>query len=128
MTVLVPLVGMYFRPPAKLVLGVLPSGASLRLVAEPDNPYDAKAIKVFVAFSEIPESQRVELAKALPSAGYDIDELEATGEIHLGYIADSDGKVCRATGMRGNREIAGASSGTLSFAADGSPLVVVEGI
>jgi hypothetical protein len=151
-SITVPLVGMHFRPPAKFVLAALPAGAPLRLEAEPGNPYDAKAIRVFARCDSIPESQYGTLAEALLGTGLDIEDVLAggidpgasgavhAGEIWLGYIADSDGKLCRQGGLAGNREVAamaplsddglsvfvGGLAASLVFAGDGSPGVLVR--
>ena len=104
---LVPIVGMHFRPPAKQVLAVLPSGAKLGLEPEPENPYDEKAIKVFVCVAdEVREAQYPALAAALVGVGQELDELIGRSEpMQLGYIADSDGKALRNSGGSGNREV-----------------------
>lgn len=40
------LVGMHFRPPAKDIVNMLPAGAELLAVRQPDNPHDVNAISV----------------------------------------------------------------------------------
>ena len=135
-TLYAPLVGMHFRPPAKQVLASLPSGCALSLVPEPENPYDAKAIRVEVLPAEtIPLSQMEVLAQALEGTGHELHEIMSPGAepLHLGYVGDSDGKVCRQANSPGNREVAELFSNlgapwpaTLAFAPDGNPLVRVE--
>jgi hypothetical protein len=134
-----PLVGMHFRPPAKAVLAHLPSGASLILVPEPENPYDEKAIKVLVSPDQVPASQYDGLAADLVGMGLDLDEVlqtksEVKEPIWLGFIADSDGKVCKQRPVpTGNREVGAllTESGmdrlvcTLAFEPDGKPVVQV---
>lgn len=131
MPVIAPLVGMHFRPPAKLVLAALPAGAKLVLVPEPENPYDHKAIKVLVAPGEIPVSQHETLALALPATGFDLFEVLAMEQVFLGYVADSEGKLCQTRGFNGNAEIAAAvgvegwpAPAVLAFDPSGQPCVV----
>ena len=93
------LVGMHFRPPAKLILETLKSGTELQLVHEPDNEYDQNAVKVFVRLGEVPESQHVRLEAELPGFGWDIETFKARAEvgeaIMLGYIAASKNKALK---------------------------------
>ena len=122
----VALVGMHFRPPAKLLLASLPGGTELTLRAEPDNAYDAKAMQVWVRSGQLPEGQYEQLAQKLPGAGFTLEDVLGQSEWHLGYIADSDGKACKKSGLPGNQEVAGATSGRLAFSAEGEALVQVE--
>ena len=138
LTLLVPLVGAYFRPPASRVLAHLPAGAQLFLIPEPDNPYDDKAIKVCVWLCQaVPDHQIAQLTAELDALGFDYQELATRAELlQLGYLADSDGKLCnRAEGRQpGNREAAQLAAATglppngpwpakLTFATNGKPLV-----
>lgn len=129
-TLTVPLVGMHFRPPAKQVLAALPSGAELILEPEPENPYDPKAVKVLARTKAIPTSQHSSLDESLQGTGVYLQDLLAWEDIWLGYVADSDGKVC-AGGKPGNREVVSAMlsashQATLVFLPDGKPAVVVS--
>jgi hypothetical protein len=126
----VPLVGMFARPPASTVLASLPGGAKLILEAEPENKYDTKAIKVLVAPEQLPESQYARLEEALPGQGRTLAETLEGGDIWLGYIADSDGKICRQAGSKGNREVGelmldSSHQARLGFSPDGKPVVIV---
>jgi hypothetical protein len=135
------LVGAYYRAPAKQLLAVLPAGASLRLVPEPDNPHDAKAIRVMVRPSEVPESQWPALEEALVGTGVDLFDLmklapDGSAEVQLGYLPDSDGKVCKKEQVPGNRDVAAAVASanldwpdvraTLAFSPAGKPQVVIS--
>lgn len=125
------LVGMYFRPPAKQIVEVLPAGTKLQLSPETDNPFDEYAIQVLVRASQVPESQHEFLREILPSCGEDWDELLAEDKvIHLGYIAASGGKPLQKAGLDfGNREVLdfmGSHSNwiaELGFLEDGKPTV-----
>ena len=132
------IVGIHFRPPAKQVLAHLPAGARLWLVPEPDNPYDAKAIKVMVSPKAIPESEHASLEFEMEGTGFFLVDVLEESRIWLGYVADSDGKACRAAAAPGNREIgelafgilgeawqAGAP-GTLTFDPAGKPCVSIS--
>lgn len=124
------IVGAHFRPPAKQILAHLPAGAQLSLVEENDNPYDAEAVKVFVATGEIPESQFPALDQELPEAGLTLEQLMSTGPVWLGYVPASGGKPlakAQAAGepdLIGNhevRELMGNCIATLGFGPDGTP-------
>lgn len=129
-------VGTHFRPPAKQVIAVLPSGAKLRLEQDNDNAYDPSAVRVLVELDQIPESQFPALEAELPNFGLTFDQLMSTGPVFLGYIPAQDGKPLAKARMGepellGNqqvRELAFDSQGlpdpdvtaSLSFAPDGS--------
>lgn len=129
--IIVPLVGMRFRKPAEKVLATLASGWPLLLEPEPDNPYDAKAIKVSVEVSGLDETSG--LVEDFADCGLDFVEMVEAGDaFHLGYLADSDGKVCQKTGGPGNREVgemmaASDTLTTLQFDERGMAEVRVEG-
>lgn len=91
------LVGAHFRPPAKLILECLPSGAPLSLIAEPDNPYDSNAVQVNVQLSEVAESQYPRLESELPSMGWDFSDdfvvrRDNHEDIMLGFLASGNNK------------------------------------
>ena len=133
------LVGMHFRPPAKQILEILPARTQLVLIPEPENPYDEKAIKVMVDLE--PFSDNEELMQVLDGTGVFPEDLLSEGLFHLGYIADSDGKICQKSKTPGNREIAQAVQliaeevdsadiwpfeALLTFSLEGKPQVTVE--
>lgn len=126
------LVGAHFRPPAKQLIAVLPTGAALILSPEPDNPYDSKAIKVSVCPAEtVPMSQFETLAESLEGTGVDLNDLMAAPLVHLGYLPDSEGKLCRHC-LEGNAEVGRMIDGNwpefqaiLQFAPDGKPQVFI---
>jgi len=123
------LVGMHFRPPAKLVLAALRGGTSLGLRPEPSNPYDEYAVAVWVATSAIPESQQENLANELPECGWSLDGLFELEEIQLGYVAAKGGKPLVKAGLAcGSQDFSEAlqgqeGRGRLGFAPDGAPTV-----
>lgn len=90
-----PIVGMAFRPPAQDVIMLLPVGAKLYLVREPDNPHDPDAIKVLLLdfdengpYAELFEhlGEMVE-ADTYGHLRWTVESL--TNPFHLGYIANS---------------------------------------
>jgi hypothetical protein len=125
--------GAFARVPGRQLLEVLPRGAALQLVPEPDNPYDEHAIKVFAELTAVGASQLQELTDRLEGTGFDLEDCRNLGLIHLGYVAATDGKPLAKAGLTvGNREFAEAArgralespwQGELCFAADGSPMV-----
>lgn len=125
------LVGMHFRPPAKQVLAVLPSGCQLLLSPEVDNPYDPNALKALVWAGEIPESVRDDLSQCLDGTGTTLEELLASEEpLWLGYVAASGGKPLAKAGLQqGNKEFlelmasAPEHQASLAFDPAGEPLV-----
>lgn len=87
------LVGQHYHPPAKILLEHLPAGASLRLIHYAENPYDERAIGVWVEPKELPESQWPELEVKLPGQGFDLKEMLQSNEpLMLGHCAASGGK------------------------------------
>lgn len=132
------LVGAYHRPPAAALLAALSQGASLDLVPEPDNPYDAQAIQVWLTIDQLPTEGEAlaNLELALPGFGSSLDEVLAEPQWMLGYLAATGGKPLAQgqikTGLRlaGNVEIgpliqAGAKA-SLEWGPGGEPLVRVE--
>jgi hypothetical protein len=124
----VPIVGMAFRPPANDVIMLLPTGAKLTLIREPDNPHDIDAIKVLLDdFNENgPHAHLLEsLGEMLEADTYghlkwNVDNL--TDPFFLGYVANSP-----KTGGKFASEICNLLppdvpiSATLTFSASGRP-------
>lgn len=127
-SITITLVGAHFRPPAKAIISSLPAGCQLRLEAEPENPYDPKAIQVWVR-GELCEREALEIG--LAGTGFDVDDV-LVGDWQLGFLPDSDGKACKASALPGNREAAEFISAHpdglvcwLAFAPDGKPEVIL---
>ena len=123
------LVGAHFRPPAKQVLAHLPAGAELIIQREPENPYDAGAIKVLVDLAEVPEGQRGALDEALTGTGTDLVELLQGPLLQLGFIISPTNK--KLGGYASNLAVGefmsrGACIARLGFTAEGEPLVITE--
>jgi hypothetical protein len=112
-----PLVGAHYRPPAKALLQVLPQGAALVLTPEPDNPFDANAIMVSVATSEVPQGQHPTLKALAAGYGFELDEVLGKAEWHLGYV-----KATVAATMR----LEGPTPARLGFDAKGQPQVQLQ--
>jgi hypothetical protein len=129
------IVGSHFVPPAKVLLANLPAGTPVRLVPDPENPYDAGAIRVTLKGQDIPEESWSELEVALPGTGNSLDEVRAQSSVMLGHIAATGGKpLIKANqampGLVGNTRFAehdlASAPGTLAFGPNGEALVVVE--
>ena len=82
-----PLVGMYFRPPAKAILQSLPTNYPLELRPEPDNPYDPNAVAVWFDAFHLSNEAKEELESTLPGMGCDLDSLMSQRWWHIGYMA-----------------------------------------
>lgn len=129
------IVGAHFRPPAKQVLGVLRPGTALRLEAEPENPYDEKAVKVMIdqLWDKLDAGQIEALTDVVDGTGVDLEELLESGEpLQLGYLPDEDGKAHqKAGGGPGNRQAGVAllnnrvTDVMLAFGPDGKPQAVI---
>lgn len=142
-SLLCPLVGAFHRPPAKTVLEVLPIGTVLMLVPEPENPYDAGAIRVLVDLAAWCHAgtggEAQDLQSALDAVGADFTDVIYGGPLQLGYCAATGGKplakltaLWGQTGLQpvGNADVAAAMDehntvATLTFGPDGHPAVKV---
>lgn len=82
-----PIVGMFFRPPAKTLLKYLPAESSLTLQRELENPYDPNAVMVFCDVADIPAEFHEDLNAEAEPFGFSIEEILAQDQWHLGYIA-----------------------------------------
>lgn len=127
------LVGMHFRPPAKVLVANLPSGTTLHLQAEPENPYDEGAIKVILLSEDLPQDGEVaaSLDTDLSGMGYTLEDIKAEPAWHLGYVAASDGKPLQGTDYVGNKEVAplmAQGTTTCTFGVDGAgkPILFLE--
>ena len=139
---LCPVVGSFFRPPAKTILSLLDAGHELVLDPEPDNPYDPLAIKVGVKLNSImvPESDVERIRDELMRYGATWEDLQKDefGELledpilHLGYVPRSGARTAKIDGepSYGNREIGQVIGqpdwkATLTFSPVGQPLVQI---
>ena len=130
---LIPLVGMHFRPPAKVLLASLPVGHELWLQREPGNEYDPGAIAVYLASDSIPTEAYDNLEILLPGNGRTLEEILAQDEWQLGYVAANRTKKLDWEGLSA-KELApildelynGNHSAKLGFAPDGSPVLEIE--
>ena len=83
------LVGTAFTPGASAVIAKgLGQRAQVALVAEPENPYDAQAVRVFVTRDEVHESP--ELTEALAAFGLSVETIQWPLQLgHLGAKAET---------------------------------------
>lgn len=115
-----PIVGSYFRPPAKIVLDHLPIDCPMFLRAEPSNEYDPNAIAVWLDTSAIPESS--ELETALAGFGTTIAFLQQQEAMHVGYVPREKAAVLRALGFPDAIDV----PATFSVSVNGAPRVRFE--
>ena len=125
------LVGQYFRPPARLLLAALPTGAALILEPEPDNAYDEHAVQVLVDPEELDETKYGWLEQELPGTGFNLGEILAYGPRHLGYLARQGNKSLEKVNAFPNQAILdlignGELVGKLRWGPNGEALVEVE--
>jgi len=117
------IVGSHFRPPAKGLLTVLPSGAKLVARREPDNAYDANAIMVLVARAELSKLDARVLNDAVLGYGSSLGDLMLQEEWHLGYIPRIEAlTLAPRMDSEGKSEL----PGTLTFSATGLARIQLE--
>lgn len=115
----IPLVGAFYRPPAKSILQASPSGMRLYLIPEPQNEYDQNAIAVNIRVSELPADRMEVLRDLLPSQGFEWEEIAQIDSVHVGYVK----KEWAAEIKQGGWPIGAAR---LDYSADGKPQIVME--
>ena len=113
-----PIVGDYFRPPAKAFIAALPVGAKLILRAEPDNAYDPNAIAVHLHGPDIPPASHEELERQLQGFGFTLSEA-LNDDWHLGYLPRDLAAEQKALGFPEGEDV----PGTFSVSARGKGLV-----
>jgi hypothetical protein len=100
-----PIVGMRFYPPAQVLLEVIPAGTQIQLILEPTNPYDDKAVQVWVPVTSTVEPDDA-LVEQCFSQGYDLIAGRERGELVLvGMLVNSDGGIAKKLACQGNREV-----------------------
>lgn len=129
MKLIIPLVGMHFRPPAQEVLNGLALGTQVFMMPEPNNQYDRNAVRVLVDLADL-SSERLDLIDAL---GVDSGGLISQGPFMLGYLAATGGKPARGGPGNvealkfmqhiGNKEV---FFGKLGAAPEGYPVVILD--
>lgn len=142
-----PIVGAQFRPPAALLLRVLPTHHPLYIESEPLNEYDPDAIRVMLDLSTLDVDNEA-IANILTNANLTnpsaINDFVTNNSLHLGYVArSSNSKSCQIDNKpsMGNTEIINALThlkfisprlnpnwrrpAHLTFSMSGQPLVEV---
>jgi hypothetical protein len=113
-----PIVGAYFRAPAKAILQALPADTPLRIQPEPENERDPDAVAVWVATSAIPADCHEDLNVWGTGQGFPLEAILEQPFWHLGYIpATSNQK----EGPIGAAFRAGLTPALLQRAHDGRP-------
>lgn len=120
----VPLVGMYYRPPAGILIKCLPFGATLMLYAEPDNPYDPNAIRVECDPKECDLDTLATFADELERTGHTVEEVLEGGPTHLGYVAKA--VTSRVREHFGDAWPGQGVGGRLGFKGDGGVFVELD--
>lgn len=115
-----PIVGSFYRPPAKALIQSLPVGTPLTVRAEPDNPVDPNAIAVWLKSKDLTEAALAELDMLLSGFGYTIQQILDSKEWQLGYLPKEIAEV-----LRGNDSVKAGEDiqGTFRCAASGAPRV-----
>lgn len=134
-SVLLPIVGGKFRPPALSILRAISVGTPLHLIPEPTNHVDPNAVKVVVRSDQVKDSDIPALTEELPSGGSSIEEFMEQEEWHLGYIPakDRSGQNHDAPGVKRIIEAAALATNwqlVATFEQDlkGMPAVRLEGV
>lgn len=85
---IVPILGMQFRPPASGIVKCLPSGYPIVLLAEPGNEYDQLAIRVLVDLRQYPEDLWDRMNEEIAKWDWNAADLCSTqAPFMLGYVA-----------------------------------------
>lgn len=125
------LVGAHFRPPATQILEWLSGGAKFVLVPDPENQYDAQAIRACLDPREIPTAYLPTLREICLPTGKDYQEFTSE-PMFLGFVANSAKTV--PEGYTSATELAGLVAtaalafpliATLAFTAEGKPCLTV---
>jgi hypothetical protein len=115
-----PIVGMFYRPPAKALIDALAVGTPLLLIAEPENNFDPNAVAVWLHSKDIPEASYTALEETLPPFGWTLEKVLEEEEHHLGYIPKEMAAQLKACGAVKDGE---AVEVTFSTSASGAPRV-----
>jgi hypothetical protein len=124
MNATLPIVGAYFRPPAKALIDALPIGAQLILRADPFGNIcdvehdDPNAISVWLPAASLPAATP-ELVRKLEGYGFTLDELRRSGVLHIGYVPREDAAQLCAHGFPAEGNI----DGSFTVTARGAPRV-----
>lgn len=120
------IVGMHFHPPAKALLKLLPSNATLDFRHELENGYSQFAVQVFCRPEDIQWSEEGELACI--GMGHSREDIEAQEWILLGHLGENKVPEGLATSVEITRLLQEGANlvGHLAFAPEGKPLCQVE--
>lgn len=140
-----PIVGSQFRPPAALLLRILPTNHPLYIELEPLNEHDPDAIRVMLSLSTLDlDNEQISniLTQTNLTAQSAIEDFANSNALHIGYVArSSNPRSCQIDNRPcpGNYEIINALthnksvdplklwrySANLTFSMSGQPLVEV---
>lgn len=129
-TVICPIVGAHFRPPAKGLLQSLPLHHTLSLRPEPTNEYDPQAIAVWLLTSTLTPELGPDLATYCTGFGYALADILAQPEWHLGYIPAQANAKDGPSGTHARLALSNLGDApwtcTLAFAPDGRPAISIQ--
>jgi len=112
---------MFFRPPANLVLKGLLGGTHFTLFAEPENPYDANAIRVECCPRDMEPQYAEGTRDELEGFGFTLEELLAINSLQLGYVAKNATHL-----VRGHFDNHFPCGGVLVWGGDGKPWIELD--
>ena len=122
-SVIAPLVGAHFRPPAKSLLAILGVKTPLQIIRERENSSDADAVGVWLETSQLERlspQAKAQLESDLSGYGFDLSGLLETPTLQLGYIGAKSGHAKMIASFLDKGQLV---EGTLTFSLDGSPSV-----
>lgn len=112
----IPIVGTRHHPTAVALMAILPHGAAVCLIPEPENRYDPNAIAIRLPRETLKRVSAQAVQQALAPHGYSTQAILDREWWHLGYIP--------AKWPRDNLTL--PAEGTLCFTSRGAPQV--EGV
>lgn len=101
------LVGTHFNRPSKVLMGALPQDVEVELRREPENPYDEKAVAVYVLSASVDMGiLEKNLLGDLEATGYGLRDVRGQEKWKLGHVAAEGGKPLKDARRRGGVELA----------------------
>lgn len=96
------LVGAHFNRPSKVLMGALVQDQEVELRREPENPYDEKAIAVYVTTAKVDmDILEKDLLGDLEATGYGLRDIRGQEKWKLGHVGAEGGKPLKDAARRG---------------------------
>lgn len=96
------LVGAHFNRPSKVLQGALPQDVEVELRREPENPYDERAVAVYVTSVSVDmDILEKDLLGDLEATGYGLGEVRGQEKWKLGHVGAEGGKPLKDARRRG---------------------------